>query len=84
MSPASVPALRIAEAVSEIHRREGWAALGYASFGDWLAHEEIGVPLRAVVDEDTGALLPTFAMAESIHAHMVARVLEHLLRDDEP
>jgi hypothetical protein len=88
LSEARAWALGAAEGLDAIHQRRGYEALGYASFEDYVRAEfgaqspPFPLPYEVVSDE-AGEPLPVFAMAESINAWFTARVLEHLLRDDE-
>jgi hypothetical protein len=82
-------ALDLAERLDALRRGRAHEALGYASFEDYVRAEfatgppPLPLPF-AVVSDAAGEPLPVFAMAESINAWFMARVLEHLLRDDEP
>jgi hypothetical protein len=88
LSQARSAALGIAENLDAIRRGRGWVHLGYTSFADYFTGEfatrvsPFPIPYEVVSDE-AGEPLPVFAMAESIHAWGVARMVEPLLREPE-
>jgi hypothetical protein len=88
LSEARAGALGIAENLDAIRRGRGYEHRGYASFADYVTGEfatrttPFPIPYE-VISDDAGEPLPVFAMAESIHAWGVARVVAPLLREDE-
>ena len=87
LSEARASALGIAENLDAIRRGRGYEHRGYASFADYVngefaAREPFPIPYAGVSDQ-AGEPLPVFAMAESIHAWGMARVMEPMLREDE-
>jgi hypothetical protein len=89
LSEARAKALGMAEGLDALRRGRAHEALGYASFEDYVRAEFATGPPPfplpfAVVSDAAGEPLPVFAMAESINAWFMARVLGPLLRDDEP
>ena len=87
LSRARAGALGIAESLDAIRRGRGYEHLGYASFEDYVTGEfgtrEPFPILYRVISDEAGEPQPVFAMAESIHAWGIARVMEPLLREDE-
>src|SRR5215212_6139315 len=87
LSKARAGALGIAESFDAIHRGRGWVHAGYASFEDYVTGEfavlePFPIPY-GVISDAAGEPLPVFAMAESIHAWGMARMMEPMLRHDE-